>query len=98
MRLHLLSKKNITCFSFLPQNLEPAIYCSVLFIRTEKRMKQIARRNVPSKYENNISAHETPKADVDRSWKTILEGKPCRLMLFLTHWPLSDPAVAKALI
>lgn len=61
-------------------------------------MKQIARRNVHPKYENNISAHETPKGDVDRSWKNILEGKPCRLMLFLTHWPLSDPAVAKALI
>lgn len=98
MRLHLHNSKNITCFTFLPQNLEPTIYCSVLFIRTEKSIKQIAKRNLHSKYENNNSAPEIPKPDVVRSWKNIPEGKSCKLMLFLTHWPLSDPAIARALI
>lgn len=98
MRLHLYNSKNISRFSFLPQNLKPTINSSTLFTRTEKRIKQIARRNVHPEYENNISAHEIPKPEVVRSWKNILEGKPCKLVLFLTHWPLSGPGLAGALI
>lgn len=67
-------------------------------MRTDKRIKPIARRNVHPKYENNIFAHEIPKAGVARSCKNILEGKSCKLVLFLTHWPLPDPGLAGALL
>lgn len=51
-------------------------------------------QNNYTKYEDKVSAYEVPKPEVARSWENILEGKPCKLVLFLTHWPLSDTGLA----
>lgn len=89
------SKKND--FSFLPQNRKCATYKSMLFMRTEKnRTKKNGRKS--TEYEDNISAHEVAKLQVAGSWENVWAGQPCKLVLFLTRWPLSDTGLTGPLI
>lgn len=69
----------------------------VCCLRGQRKIEQNNGRK-STEYEDNISAHEVAKLQVAGSWENVQAGQPCKLVLFLTRWPLSDTGLTGPLI